>query len=412
MIRETGPDSPVHKTEQMYLPAALALETPALFYVARQIAHNCAVYETVTDHPKELRYAVKACATAPVLKAIATRGWGADCQSMMEVDLAVKAGVPPNLISLCSPRLSPHDTAQALSQGVLLIADSPHQLEIIAEAIACVRPPEGWHIGARLSLSIEGTERFHRKLGMTLEQLVETLNRLPILSSKLTEVHHHGLAREHDHSKPSAIARHLADAVQAIESTTGIAVERINFGGGLEPESILQTRHGTNTKELVASMVGSLPPEILTGRILVLEPGRAITKDAAFASTSVANLKELRGTRVAVVDVSTNLLIPLPLAEFEVAPGTTKTESELLTWDIVDGTCSPAGVIAKGSRLPALNVGDKLLIKYAGAYTCSLAEPFYDLLPEMYWINEDNQLSKFFNRTSAQRWMESVWGFR
>lgn len=415
------------------LCAVFKSATPAAFYSCRQILDNCCVYEAaVGARAANFRYAVKACPLAPVLRTIASAGWGADCQSVMEAELALEAGIAAQQISICSPRLDRRAVEFAVERQIILIADSVDQMELLAECLAqrCFTPSQSWHFGARLSLDVAATERFHTKLGMEVADVVRCLDRFPVLRAHFNEIHHHGLAREFKDTVSTAIAASMRCALATIEAHLEQPIRYINFGGGFEPESLLRSVHGVTTAELLAGVLASfdsLPsvPSITVAasgvpastlhrqcgdRILVFEPGRAITKDASIIVTSVTNTKQLRGANIAVVDASTNLLIPLPLAEFSVAliddPCT-----ERQVWEIVDGTCSPAGVVARKASLPAIKPGAKLVVNNTGAYTWSLCEPFFDYLPQLWWIDCDLNFVSIFSPDSSRAWSRSVWGY-
>lgn len=394
----------------------LNCRTPAVFYAEEQVNLNCTIYEKAVDTvpSREFRYAVKSCPLHAVLRTVASFGWGADCQSLLEVQLALRSKIPAQRISLCSPLLRESDIAFALREGVIVIADSPHQLELIAKHLQVSQATPNWHLGARLSLDVSGTERFHSKLGMELHQLQSSLQTHPILHRYLSELHHHGLAREAATCVPSGIVQALMNSVLAVEAQLESRVSRINIGGGFEPESILRSNHDTSTATLLHEILNSVPRDFLHERTVVLEPGRAITKDAALALTRVVNVKELRKKKLAVVDIATNLLIPLPLAEFYVdtLPGKTRSSpnSPVTAYDVVDGTCSPAGVIVRDALLPVVEPEDTLVVSCAGAYTWSLAEPFYDYLPELWWIAVDDSFNSLFSAQTGQEWTRLVWG--
>lgn len=390
--------------------------TPAAFYSEQQILDNCGAYEAaVGARAANFRYAVKACPLAPVLRTIASGGWGADCQSVMEAELALDAGIAARQISICSPRLERSAVEFAVEKQIIVIADSVDQLELLAQCLAERRsiPSQSWHFGVRLSLDVTATERFHSKLGMEVADVVQCLNRLPVLRAYFNEVHHHGLAREFKTTVSTEIAASMRCALTDIEEYLEHPIRYINFGGGFEPESLLRSVHGLTTAQLLAGVFASfdsLTSVVSTARVLVFEPGRAITKDAAIMVTSVTNTKQLRGANIAVVDASTNLLIPLPLAEFSVAlfddPGT-----ERKVWEVVDGTCSPAGVVARKASLPAIKPGSRLVVNNAGAYTWSLCEPFYDYLPHLWWIDRDLKVVSIFGADASRTWTRTVWGY-
>lgn len=386
-------------------------ETPAVFYAAEPISINMKVYESVAPHVvKQFRYAMKACALAPVVRQVASAGWGADCQSRMEAELALRCGIDSSKISICGPRLSEEDIAWCLNNGIRVIADSQSQLRIVNEHLSASTVHSGWQLGVRISLPVEGTVRFHSKLGIDPETVIASLKEMPALIPYLNEIHHHGAARETDSNLATDVARVMAHKIVEIEGLTGACFSQINLGGGFEPESVIN-EFGSSTKEIFDSIVSEMSNHFsFDSRQLVLEPGRAIVKDAAIGLTTVNHVKKLWNTDIAVVDIATNLFIPLPLARFQ-ALCLNERGGTVKEYDVVDGTCSPAGVLCRATFLPELNEGDRLLIDHAGAYTWSLAEPFYDYLPDLWWISSNGKVEQILSREQAKKWVDIVWGY-
>ena len=81
-----------------------------------------------------VRFAMKACPNAAVLRVFALKGLHFDASSGWEVRRAMRAGVPAERISLSSQEL-PEDFADLLRQGVHVNACSLRQLERIGQAL-------------------------------------------------------------------------------------------------------------------------------------------------------------------------------------------------------------------------------------------------------------------------------------
>ena len=121
----------------------------------------------------------------------------------------------------------------------------------------------------------------------------------------------------------------------------------------------------------------------------------------ASASHAVVHTKRLWEHRLLVVDIGTNVLIPLPLAQFRVilAPGQSGGDEGLQRYSVVDGTCSPAGVLESDCLLPGgRQTGDVLWVGMAGAYTWALAESFYDVVPSAWWLTDRGSLEPIVSR--------------
>jgi len=79
-----------------------------------------------------VRYAIKANPNPTIIKLFNKLGMHFDASSEYEVEVAVKAGVRPAMISLSSQQ-PPTDMKATLNSGVQFVATSLHQLELVAK---------------------------------------------------------------------------------------------------------------------------------------------------------------------------------------------------------------------------------------------------------------------------------------
>jgi diaminopimelate decarboxylase len=112
--------------------------------------------------------------------------------------------------------------------------------------------------------------------------------------------------------------------------------------------------------------------------------GRFLVEDTAVAVATVERVKRLGDLRWLVVDLSTNLLVPLPLARFELAE---RQGRELVRTAVCDGTCSPAGVFCRDIMYASVPEGERIAILNCGAYTAALAEPFFEPPAPVFWCD-------------------------
>jgi diaminopimelate decarboxylase len=124
---------------------------------------------------------------------------------------------------------------------------------------------------------------------------------------------------------------------------------------------------------------------------LILEPGRAVVKDAVELITTVVDVKELSNdTASVVVDSGINIL-PTSFWKFQqIEPINKKAVSSKET--VVYGPLCLQTDILGITKLPDLNVGDRLVIKNVGAYNISQASSFIFPLPSI--ILTDNNKVK------------------
>jgi diaminopimelate decarboxylase len=161
----------------------------------------------------------------------------------------------------------------------------------------------------------------------------------------------------------------LVDALSA----EGIVLEHIDVGGGLgvsyngESQTYMQ-----DYAHAILACVGERPLRILT------EPGRAIVAAAGLLLTRVEYLKQNGERSFAIVDAGMNdLLRPALYGAWmgieAVRPRTGTGTPE--HWDIVGPVCESADFLGK-QRALALEAGDLLAVRDAGAYTFSMSSNY------------------------------------
>jgi diaminopimelate decarboxylase len=124
---------------------ASAHGTPCFVYdEATLIAQAQAMLAFPNAFGLTVRFAMKACPNSAILRLFAKQGLYFDASSGWEVRRAIKAGVPPEKISLSSQEL-PEDFAELLKLGVQVNACSLNQLERIGKELP------GHSIGVRFN---------------------------------------------------------------------------------------------------------------------------------------------------------------------------------------------------------------------------------------------------------------------
>ncbi len=374
------------------LPIA-ALETPTVVFSQARLCENVALLEESLrryGQPAEFYYSVKACTLPRVVREFQTIGWGLEVQSLAEwrtFSSPGSAGV------YNSPRKTRADLVEAAGSGLVIIADSEQEVEALWDLQANGEIPPGALYGVRVQLdSCTGFYRTGQKLGMD-PGTVHSLLRRALREGRRTPawVHLHGLARCANGPEWARAVSNLLRWLADLAGSIGYRFEVLDIGGGLDSRQRIEAAGTT-----VAGMAAELSKALRTAYPLrlVLEPGRYTVADAAIGLCRVVRTKQVFGRRWAIVDIGTNLLIPLPLARFQVCLWEDKPGESLVEWGVGDGTCSPNGVIEEHAALPStLAPGDLLTVLECGAYTYSLAEQFCDAVPIPVWWGEDGSLT-------------------
>ncbi|MGE5517052.1 MAG: diaminopimelate decarboxylase family protein [Bacteroidota bacterium] len=374
------------------------VDTPSVVYSEKRLADNAAVFlRQDCGVPHQVFFAMKACPMARVAKTFSAAGLGGEVQSSLELSLARAAGFPDDRLMLNGPRKPRAAARDLLEAGGRVVADSEDEFRTFLQV-------EGLGLGVRVNIGGESADTFIRpsdRFGVSLavaEKLVGEA-RPPVM------LHMHCLARC---DSPQAIL----DSYQPLADWLrhhGPGFSRLNLGGGFNSRLRLgQARQSLdNLLRVHADMFGGF------GLPLMFEPGRALVEDAAVAVTTVAAIKTgVDGSRWCMVDIGTNLLVPLPLARFTVI-ALDGGDKPTCSWAVADGTCSPAGVIDRHALLPeTLAEGDRLLVLCCGAYTYSLAESFCDTIPPAYFLGRDGTMECMLSAEDSRLVADLLFGVR
>jgi diaminopimelate decarboxylase len=169
----------------------------------------------------------------------------------------------------------------------------------------------------------------------------------------------------------AAAVERVTSLVEQLQAA-GIALSHIDLGGGLG----IQYR-----AEEQSAGIGDYAAAILAGcagrtEKLLFEPGRYLTGNAGLLLTRVEYLKRGSERNFAVVDAAMNDLMRPVLydAWHDIVPVMTNAGA-LETWDVVGPVCESGDFIGQDRKL-ALNDGDLLAIRSAGAYGMSMSSNY------------------------------------
>lgn len=331
--------------------------------------------------------AVKACPLAAVLDEARGLGFGAECASEGELELALRLGFPPERILFDSPAKTRPEIARALDAGVTLNIDNLQELERVAARLTAAGAGAGGRsrIGLRVnpqvgagSIAMSSTASRGSKFGVPLEEqraaVLDAFRRHDWLRGLHVHVGSQGCPLD----LMVAGARRVVDLGLEIEALRGRPVELFDLGGGLPIDytrDALETRYAE-----YAAALGERVPELFSGAYqLATEMGRHVFARSGWAASRVEYTKESGGRRIAVIHAGADLFVRaayLPeiwshRVTVHDAGGAPK-EGPRAPWDVAGPLCFSGDLIARGVELPAIEPGDIVVVHDAGAYTLSM----------------------------------------
>ncbi len=337
--------------------------------------------DVVADNFRRLRtavpragiyYAVKANPAPEILQLLAKLGSSFDTASVNEIDMALATGVAPDRLSYGNTIKKKADIAAAYQRGVRLYAfDSEAELGKLAEAAP------GSKVFCRILTSGANADwPLSRKFGCD----VEMARALLIAAAKRGVVPHgvsfHVGSQQRDPAQWDAAVAQAAWLFRECEDN-GVQLNMLNIGGGFPTRYRRNVpgmpAYGAAIEESLRKHFGNRIPDI------IVEPGRQMVGSAGVLQTEVVLISKK-------AESDKKRWVYLDIGKFG---GLAETMDEAIQYPIVSSrkgamtpvvlagpTCDSADILYEKAdyRLPEdLEIGDKLEIRAAGAYTATYA---------------------------------------
>ena len=354
------------------------------FLAEQKPATPCLVMDldVVADNYRRLRsavpragiyYAVKANPHPSILNVLAKLGSSFDTASVAEIDMALATGISADKISYGNTIKKKSDIADAYARGVRLYAfDSEAELGKIADAAP------GSKVFCRiLTTGANADWPLSRKFGCDVEMAKKLL-----LEAAKRNVTPHGVSfhvgsQQRDPSQWDDAVAQAAWLFRECEEN-GVTLSMLNIGGGF-PTRYRRTvpgmqAYGAAIDESLRKHFGNrIPAEI------IVEPGRQMVGSAGIIQTEVVLISKKS-------EEDAKKWVYLDIGKFG---GLAETMDEAIQYPIVSHrtgtpvsvaiagpTCDSADILYEKAdyKLPEdLQIGDKLEIRAAGAYTTTYA---------------------------------------
>jgi diaminopimelate decarboxylase len=318
-------------------------------------------------------YAVKANPDPALLRRLAADGFGFEVVGPVELQLALRAGAPPDRIVVNGVGQTDADLAEALRAGALVNAESLSALDALLAA-------GGGRIGLRINPAIDAATHPHlatggagSKFGIALDELPEAAERLRRVSVRPASVSAHigsDILDPEPFGALAALLHRIADELGA---------GGVDLGGGFAGEP-----------RVYADVVR---PHLSRDRALVVEPGRGIVAEAGWLLTRVVRV-QARGHLVADAGM-TELLRPMlygarhPVSLLVAGAATAPTRR----WTLAGPICEAGDLLAEDLDLgPEAGEGALLAIEGVGGYGAAMASGYNGRLRPAQVVVEDGEV--------------------
>ena len=358
--------------------------TPLFAYSTASMADALQAYRSGFSGRKlHVCYAMKANSSLALLQFFARQGCGFDIVSGGELARVLAAGGDASKVIFSGVGKTRAEMLQALEAGILCFnVESEAELEVLSDVAS-----QSGHT-ARVSIRVNpnvdpkthpyiSTGLKGNKFGVAHERTLATYRRAAQLPGlHVTGIDFH-IGSQITEARPYADAvDRLLDLVEQIEAD-GIAIEHLDFGGGLGIDYAGDTPPAADV--LWQELLAKLDARGFGDRQFIIEPGRSLVGNAGLCVTEVLYLKPGEEKNFCIVDAAMNDL-PRPAlyqAYHAIVPlnESKQGDADSALCDVVGPVCESGDWIGHDRSLNVCS-GDYLAVLSAGAYCMSMASNY------------------------------------
>lgn len=323
-------------------------------------------------------FAVKATPNPYILKIAKEEGFGADCSSLAELELAERVGIVGEEIMFTSNDTPTTEYMRAKGLGAIINLDDITHLRYVEEQaeglpeLICFRYNPG---PLREGNAIIGAPE-QAKYGLTRPQLFEAYASARRKGRKRFGLHTMIASNELNREFFVETARMLFDLAIDLSEKLGVGLEFVNIGGGIgipyrpEQKAVDLEALGQRVKAHYDEMIR---PAGLHPLKVFMENGRCITGPYGFLVTRAIHEKHTYKEYVGVDACMANLMRPGMYGAYHHITVLGKEDAPCDTMvDVVGSLCENNDKFAIDRLLPNVEVGDILAIHDSGAHGHSM----------------------------------------
>jgi diaminopimelate decarboxylase len=362
--------------------ADLAAEhgTPLFVYSKAAMLHALAAYQRgFAGRKAQICYAMKANSSLGVLQLFARAGCGFDIVSGGELARALAAGGEPSKVIFSGVGKTRAEMKQALQAGIgCFNVESEAELDVLS-AVATqmgLKAPVSLRVNPNVDAKTHpyiSTGLKGNKFGIAHENVLTAYRhaaKLPGLKVVGIDCH---IGSQITETTPYLDAMdRVLDLVGEIEAA-GIAIEHIDFGGGLGIN--YNGEVPPEADELWVHLLAKLDARGYGQRKLMIEPGRSLVGNAGVCLTEVLYLKPGEQKNFCIVDAAMNDL-PRPAmyeAYHQIVPVTQAADHiPSARYEVVGPVCESGDWLGRERDL-RVHSGDLLAVLSTGAYCMSMS---------------------------------------
>jgi len=353
--------------------------TPVAFVDLDRIADSIRLIRTSCARAS-VAYAVKASYLRPLLNAAREAGAGISVFSELELGLAREAGFAPHEIVYNGVGRHGAELGAAIEAGVRVNVESLGELRALlaARPRGAASAAVGLRVNGAGGPAADSPEKYG-VLGMSFADVGRCLDLAEDAGLTINALSFHLFANQLNADRHLEFLDLLIPVIRKVSGHASARFEHVNVGGGFASRSEV----GDARAAAAAGAIGERI-EAELGLATVFELGRFVAADAEALVSRVVDVRATAaGQRVAILDATTNYLIPAPGHRFRAErlrpldPGEACDEVRFvdrLGSDICRGSCG------------RLEPGSLVCVTNSGAYAGVMKERFVYPLPHIVFL--------------------------
>ena len=360
------------------------VKTPFYYYDKALLEQTLDTIEACTaGTPMRVHYAIKANPTPELLRLISQRGFGADCVSGNEIDLAVECGFDPKKIYFAGVGKTDDEIITGLRHQIgCFNIESVEEIDILEE-LASIEGKKAT-VALRVNPNIDAHTHEYITTGLKENKFGIDLRLLEVAVKKVKASEHLDLGGLHFHigsqitiSEPFKILCERINDLQTKFRLDGVEFRFFNVGGGLgidydNPEENPVPDFASYFDTILSNL------HLEEGQEVHCELGRAIVAQCGSLISKVVLVKKGLDKNFVIIDGGMSDLIRPALygAHHKIENISAVGKPADKVYDVVGPICESSDVFGKDELLPETHRGDLIALRSAGAYGSAMASHY------------------------------------
>lgn len=360
------------------------VRTP-LYYYDKELLHRTLdeIEACTAGTPMRVHYAIKANPTPELLRIISERGFGADCVSGNEIELAVECGFDPKKIYYAGVGKTDKEILTGLRHSIgCFNIESVEEIDILNEI--ATKQGKKATVALRVNPNIDAhtheyitTGLKENKFGIDLRMLETAVKKVKECKSlELGGLHFH-IGSQITISEPFKILCERINELKTKLRLDGVEFRFFNVGGGLGIDYDKPDENPIpDFRSYFDTILSNL--DLDEGQEVHCELGRAIVGQCGSLISKVVLVKKGLEKSFVIVDAGMSDLIRPALygAHHKIENISAKPDSPIKTYDVVGPICESSDIFGKDETLPETHRGDLIAFRSAGAYGSAMASRY------------------------------------